>query len=122
MSHTPSSFGLSGQETSILANDLTLMEKLLVDERRLALLRGLLQAPGHVANEQVCAIYLQHVGLRSGRDAVRAAIDHLERCGALKVDWTGTMMIVELTRRGAEAAQGLIEIDGVPRPGPECPY
>ena len=105
-----------------LANDLTLMEKILVDERRLALLRGLWKTCGYVVNEHVCAIYLQHVGLRSGKDAIRAALDHLERCGAVKTTWHQTLMIVELTRRGSEAAEGLIEIDGVPRPGPECPY
>jgi hypothetical protein len=105
-----------------LNNEPSQLDRILVEERRLAILRWLWKMPGHTANERIAGMYLRHVGLVSAQEAVRDCLNHLERSGALKIVWREALMVIELTHRGVEAADGLIEVDGIPRPGVDCPY
>lgn len=97
-------------------------ETLRIEEQRLALLRWLLATPTHTANEELAGLYLKAVGLAAGHADVRARLDDLERMGLLGARFEGALMVVTLTRRGGDAAEGLIQVEGVRRPGPQCPY
>lgn len=103
-------------------NQLAPMERIVAGERLLAILRCLWKLPGQSANEQVVSIYLRQVALYGGGSATRDALDHLERLAALTTRMHATLMVAELTRRGSEAAEGTIELEGVPKPGLDCPY
>lgn len=105
-----------------MSNEPSPLDRILVEERRLAILRWLWKMPGHTANEHIAGIYLRHVGLVSAQEAVRDCLNHLERSGTLKIVWREALMVIELTQRGAEAAEGLVDVDGIPRPGVDCPY
>lgn len=65
---------------------------------------------------------LREVALFHGRDSLRDDLDHLERAGAVRLKQREDLVVVELTSRGGEAAEGIIELDGVPRLGVECLY
>lgn len=91
-------------------------------ERLLAVVRCLWKAPERRANEEVISAYLRHLALYGGWSATRATLDQLERLHALTITMRQTLMIAELTQRGADAAEGHVELDGVPKPGPECGY
>lgn len=93
-----------------------------MEEQRLALLRWLLATPTYTANEDLAGLYLKAVGLAAGHADVRARLDDLERMGLLTGRFEGALMVITLTRRGGDAAEGLTTIDGVRRPGPQCPY
>ncbi|RAK66405.1 hypothetical protein DJ019_09170 [Phenylobacterium kunshanense] len=98
------------------------MQQILSDERRLAILRCLWKSPGHCANEEVLGKYLRQVALYGGCDATRSALDHLDRVGAVHTRMHLSLMVAELTRRGADAAEGCTELEGVPKVGADCPY
>lgn len=97
-------------------------ETLRVEEQRLALLRWLLATPTYTANEQLAGLYLKAVGLQGSHGEVRARLDDLERMGLLSARSEGALMVVTLTRRGGDTAEGLIQVEGVRRPEPQCPY
>ncbi len=98
------------------------MQQILSDERRLAILRCLWRSPGYRANEEVLGKYLRQVALNGGWEATRSALDHLDRVGAVRTHMHLELMVAELTRRGADAAEGCTELEGVPKVGVDCPY
>jgi hypothetical protein len=93
-----------------------------VEEQRLALLRWLWATPTYTANEELAGSYLKAVGLAGTHADVRARLDDLERMSLLTARFEGTLMVITLTRRGGDVAEGVIFIEGVRRPEPECPY
>lgn len=97
-------------------------ETLRIEEQRLTLLRWLLATPTYTANEELAGLYLKAVGLPAGHSDVRARLDDLERMGLLSARFEGALMVITLTRRGGDAAEGLTVVEGVRRPGPQCPY
>ena len=78
--------------------------------------------PGYRLNERVLADYLKGLAVGGTLADVRASLDALERMALLKSEWWDELMIVALTERGEEVALGTVIVDGVLRPGPECPY
>jgi hypothetical protein len=97
-------------------------ETLRVEEQRLALLCWLWATPTYTANEELAGLYLKAVGLAAAYADVRARLDDLERMNLLTARIEGTLKVITLTRRGADAAEGVIFVKGVRRPGPQCPY
>ncbi|MBL8553965.1 MAG: hypothetical protein JNL41_06775 [Phenylobacterium sp.] len=103
-------------------NEQSSLQRIITGERLLAIVRCLWKAPDHCANEEVISAYLRRLALYGWWSTTRTALDHLERLHALTITMHQTLMIAELTRRGADAAEGHVELDGVPKPGPECAY
>lgn len=91
-------------------------------EQRLALARWLLHAPDYAGNEELATVYLKALGLAASAQVVRGLLGELERGGVLTARFEATLMVVRLTQRGVDAAQGLVAIEGMRRPGPECAY
>ncbi len=98
------------------------LETLRIEEQRLALLRWLWATPTYTANEELASQYLRAVGLVASHSDVRARLGDLERMGMLTARFEGALMVITLTRRGGDAAEGLVFVEGVRRPGPQCPY
>ena len=46
----------------------------------------------------------------------------LERLGLVIIERTDPLLVFKLTQKGDETAKGLILVEGVLRPPPECPY
>jgi hypothetical protein len=42
--------------------------------------------------------------------------------GLLSARFEGALMVITLTRRGGDAAERVTIVEGVRRPGPQCPY
>lgn len=105
-----------------MGNEVAFVKDIVTGQRRLAILRWLSASPGYAANDQVFTLMLRNVALYSGRDSLRDDLEHLERAGGVVLTRHDTLIVVKLTNRGSEAAEGLVEMEGVPRPGVECPY
>lgn len=90
--------------------------------RTLAILRLLNGELRGAANDRLLRDLLSHLGLNSSYQEVSDAIDMLERAGALSSSRKQELTVVELTRVGADIAEGRAEANGVAKPGPECPY
>ena len=105
-----------------MGNEVGFMKGLITGQRRLAVLRWLLATPGYCLNDQLLAAMLRKAALFHGGESLRDDLEHLERAGAVRLRRIDSLIVAELTRRGGEAAEGLVELDGVPRPGVECPY
>lgn len=90
--------------------------KRLAEDRRLCVLR-LLKETGGRANESVLQSGLEALGhTRLSRETVRSDIRFLIDCGCLTDEFYGEVQVVTLTRRGLEAAEGRITIEGIKRP------
>ena len=98
------------------------MDQIRSEHRALAILRVLEREAGYRSNERVLGDYLDGLALGGLREDIRASLETLERSGLLKCDWCEALMIVTLTERGQEAATGRRIVEGVLRPGPDCPY
>lgn len=99
--------------------DLEVMRR---EEQRLALLRWLHALPTYTANEELARLYLTAVGLVADRADLRGRLKELGDADLLTVRMEGPLMVITLTRRGGDVAQGVTSVEGVRRPGPECPY
>jgi hypothetical protein len=91
-------------------------------EQRLALIRWLWRQPGYTSNEEHAGAYLKAVGLGDTHAVIRKRFKELEAPDLVAIEMEGGLMVVTLTRRGAEAAEGLLKVQGVRPPGPECAY
>ena len=105
-----------------VANEPDLLSKTRAEHRALAVLRSLKAMPAYRSNELVLGDLLDRLGITSTHEEVRGCLRWLDDCAALTIDMQDTLMVVQLTCRGGEASDGVIVIDGVRRPGPECPY
>jgi len=92
------------------------------EHRALAILRMLLRIPAYRANERIVSDALDRYALGGLREELRADIDALERLALLRTEAHERLLIVALTDRGREVAEGRRVVDGVLRPGPEEPY
>lgn len=92
--------------------------EVLAADRRLALLRLLVEAGGE-AGESVLEKGLHMLGHRAGvdRDQVRQDLRDLEDRDCLVIEFfEDKVMIAAITRRGVSAANGVIEVKGVAKP------
>jgi hypothetical protein len=89
--------------------------------RRLCILRVLAAAPGYEANDALLASAVEGMGVRGSTDQLRADIAWLDEQGLLGSETMGALLVVKVTARGVDVAQGLAVVPGVakPRPGDE---
>ncbi|MBP7703777.1 MAG: hypothetical protein KA105_00670 [Caulobacter sp.] len=78
--------------------------------------------PQFRSNELVLADLLGRVGLPSAWDEIRDCLRGLEAMATVTLSIEGSLMVVQLLRRGEEVASGRTAVDGVEPPGPDCPY
>lgn len=88
----------------------------------LALVRVLLRLPGNAANDRLLRDYLEAMGLHATSAEIREHIQQLKELGLSNVEHNKDLVVVKLTEKGADVAEGRSQSDCVRRPGPECPY
>lgn len=88
---------------------------ILSEDRRLALLRTLSEAPGYALNEKVLHSALNALGHQVAHDVTRAELEFLKRNGLVRVEEisvpSGQLWIAHLTIPGEDVARG------TPHPG-----
>lgn len=92
--------------------------QLLTEDRRLAILRILTQAPAYAANESVLHSALQSFGHAVSRDTVRTDIEWLGEQALVTVEIVVGIRIATLAMRGLDVAEGRAQAPGVKRPSP----
>lgn len=98
------------------------IRKIVQEERALAILRLLRAQPGMVSNDHILARWCRAYGLACGHEELRAELGRLDREGLLTTERNDSLLVVALSKRGSEVAEGLVMVDGVGRPEPDCPY
>jgi hypothetical protein len=88
----------------------------LTEDRRLVLLRILLEQNARRANSSVLTSAMDHYGHAITRDYTRTQLRWLEEQGLVQLEDVGPVLVATLTERGAESARGLAVVDGVARP------
>ena len=88
------------------------------EKRRLELLRYLAQAPAYEAGGQVLRLHCRQIGVPSSESQIDAALAWLEEQGLLQLRRIGEDVVARVTRRGREAADGIVTVPGVMRPDP----
>ncbi len=87
----------------------------IAENRRLCLLR--LLKDGGSANESVLHTGLELLGFRrEPRDRVRDDLRFLLNAGLITVEWFSDVQVCDITRRGVDAADGAITVEGVKKP------
>ena len=92
----------------------------LTQDRRLVILRLLLNAPLYTANDSVITIALSDFGHAVSRDQVRTDLAWLAENGCMTIEDLATIQIATLTQRGVETATGDVITPGVKRPSPQA--
>ena len=98
------------------------IEEVKTRHRRLAILRALAGVTSGSANLFVFRNWLPELGLAVATDELRADIRMLASAGLVVLKDEHDAWPFTLTQRGEEVAQGLIAVDGVEKPTPDCPY
>lgn len=89
-------------------------------EARLVMLRVLLEAGGYQANSSILQSSLGAFGIQQSRDWVHTELAWLHEQGLVFTETIATVVIVTLTARGMDAAQGKATVPGVKRPSPRA--
>ncbi|MCY1306801.1 hypothetical protein D9M70_566830 [compost metagenome] len=91
----------------------------LSQDRRLVILRILVEMPGYRANSSVLHTVLQDWGHEPTRDQVKSELRWLEEQRLVTLDEVsdGAVLLAKITERGADVAAGRARVDGVKRPG-----
>lgn len=92
--------------------------ELLTEDRRLAFLRLLVEAPACRANTFVLKTGLRAIGHDCSGDQVETDAAWLNEQGLVTVEDLGKVRVVELTQRGEDVAEGRARVPGVKRPVP----
>ena len=96
------------------------IEELRQQRIRLAVLRLLAGQTGWLENDEVIQAALRSYGYVLSLDQVRTELAWLEEQSLVNLDReVGRMWVARLLRRGQEAAEGIAQVPGVKRPGPE---
>lgn len=98
------------------------MEQHKSDHRALALLRFLDRQPGNVSNECIINLLFEKIGLTCSRQEVRDCLERIEQFGLIRTLKLDDLFVVHLLAKGQEVAKGHVVIDGILRPGVDCPY
>jgi DNA-binding GntR family transcriptional regulator len=98
------------------------LSRLRSEHRALAILRLLDRQPGYRSNELLIADWLAMIGLAGSWAETRDLLETLERKRLVKLETAEGVMVAELTEQGLDAAKGVMIVEGVLRPGPECPF
>lgn len=99
------------------------MGEIIAEDRRLAMLRTLDEAPGAQLNEGALHHVLNALGHSVGHDIVRAELDWLKQHNLVRVEPLqvprGELWLAKLLPAGADVAHGRSTHAGVARPDPE---
>lgn len=98
------------------------MEQRKSEHRALALLRFLDRQPGNVSNELIVTDLFEKIGLACPQQQVRDALEQIEKLGLIQTSRVGDLIVMILLAKGEEVANGLVIVDGILRPGVQCPY
>lgn len=85
-------------------------------DMRLVILRILTELPSYRGNSSVIANLLHRLGHSPTRDQVKAELRWLAEVDALTVEEAGSVLVVTLTERGQDVAEGRATIDGIAKP------
>jgi len=92
------------------------LEQTFTEDRRLVILRILLESDGYRANEFILQSMLERFGHTISADLVRTELAWLAEQGLIAVDVVADVRIGQLLGRGEDAARGRVEVPGVKRP------
>ncbi len=91
-------------------------------DRRLGILRLLLEASGYTLNDRMLRVSLQQYGHNVSLDVVRASLAWLKDIGAIALDVQmpqgNEIHVATIQRPGLEHVEGARVIPGIKRPGP----
>ena len=104
------------------SNEINALEQQKSEHRALALLRFLNREPGNISNECVINLLFEKIGLVCSRQQVLDDLERLEKLGLIRVSKTEGLVVVSLLAKGEEVAIGRVTVEGVLRPGVNCPY
>ena len=93
-------------------------QKLLQEDRRLVLLRLLMESDHYSANEHLLRAALDRFGHNVGRDLLRSEFAWLKEQGLVTIHDAADVQVVKLTGRGHDVADGRSVVPGVKRPEP----
>lgn len=99
-----------------------MLEALHEEHRLLAALRTLLRSPGYASNLALLRDHLDALGLVTSHDLMRTDVHRLKEMGLCSLGAWNEFCRITLTERGVDAAEGKFEVEGIRKPGPECPY
>ena len=103
-------------------NKAKVTEQILQRHRSLAILRFLDRSAEYRANERVLLDWLSHLALTCSHENLQQVVIFLEDEGHLRSENVDGLLVVTLTEKGVEVANGREIVDGVGRPDPACPY
>ena len=95
------------------------MDSLTASYQRLAVLMALKEDPDHLLSDELLQKMLQTLGFAASLDAVREHLSWLARRTLLSVKQLGEMQVATLSRRGEDAAGGMLRVEGVAASLPE---
>lgn len=90
--------------------------KFVDEDRRLVVLRVLLESEGYAANEYILQSMLERFGFTVSGDRVRTDLAWLKEQSLVAVDVVADVHIGRLQGRGEDVARGRIAVPGVKRP------
>lgn len=91
----------------------------LAEDRRLVILRVLLDSAAYTTNEFVLLDMAGRLGHVVSTDRLHADLDWLEEQGLITSERVADVRLAKLTVRGADVAAGRAVVTGVKRPRPE---
>lgn len=94
-------------------------QKLVTEDRRLALLTILAQDSDYAVNDGILQDALSLYGHSVSKDRLAADLDWLEEQELVEVEHVLNMRIAKLTQRGLDVSKGKTVVTGVKRPTPE---
>ena len=88
----------------------------LAEDRRLVILRVLLESAAYTANEYLLHSMVERLGHVVSTDRIHTDLAWLKEQGLICVDDVATVLVAKLQARGEDAARGRVEVPGVKRP------
>ena len=88
----------------------------LAEDRRLVILRVLLESAAYTANEYLLHSMVERLGHVVSTDRIHTDLAWLKEQGLISVDDVATVLVAKLQARGEDAARGRVEVPGVKRP------
>ncbi|EPD41328.1 ArsR family transcriptional regulator [Delftia tsuruhatensis] len=88
----------------------------LAEDRRLVILRVLLESAGYTANEYLLHSMVERLGHVVSADRIQTDLAWLKEQGLIAVDEVAGVRIAKLMGRGEDTARGRVEVPGVKRP------
>lgn len=86
-------------------------------DARLTILRALKDDPGHTLNDNMLLETIKAFGFRRGRDYLHTQLAWLDtQAGAIRVSEAGSVVISELTQKGADHLSRDVTIVGIKPP------